>query len=141
MFTPGTSIPKLGEIRLGYVEQGTPSPTHKYVGLHPYLVISNNRYNRFSGQCEVIPFTTKRFGRRNPAHVDFTAAEVDGLVYDSTLVVESRDVLLHSQLSEPVGYFTNENWQRVIPAILAQKPFMIISNIQVTQPEQVAIPC
>ena len=36
MFTPGTSIPKLGEIRLGYVEQGTPSPTHKYVGLHPW---------------------------------------------------------------------------------------------------------
>ena len=43
MFTPGTSIPKLGEIRLGYVEQGTPSPTHKYVGLHPYLVISNKQ--------------------------------------------------------------------------------------------------
>lgn len=141
MFTPGTSIPKLGEIRLGYVAPGTPSPTHKYVGLHPYLIISNNRYNRFSGQCEVLPFTTKRFTKRSPSHVNYSVNEVDGLVQDSTLIVESRDTLLNSQLSEPIGYFTQENWQRVIPAILAQNPFMIVYNTQVQQPEPAAVVC
>ena len=141
MFTPGTSIPKLGEIRLGYVTEGTPSPTHRYVGLHPYLVISNNRYNRFSGQCEVIPFTTKRYGRRSPVHVNFTAKEVEGLTHDSTLIVESRDILRHSQLSDPIGHFTNENWQRVIPAILAQNPFLVIYGNQSMEQEPVAVPC
>ncbi len=129
MFTPSTSVPRFGEIRLGYVKEGVPSPTHKYVGIHPYLVISNNTYNRTSGQCEVIPFTTKRFGKKNPVHVDFNAGEVKGLDKDSTLVVESRDTLLNSQMGDPIGYFTYENWTRVIPAIVTQNPFLSILNI------------
>lgn len=130
MFTPSNSVPRFGEIRLGYVKEGEPSPTHKYVGLHPYLVISNNTYNRTSGQCEVIPFTTKRFGKRNPVHVDFIAGEVSGLDKNSTLVVESRDTLLNSQMSDPIGHFTHENWLRVIPAIVTQNPFLSILTVE-----------
>ena len=141
MFTPGTTSPKLGEIRLGYIEPGTPSPTHKYVGLHPYLVISNNRYNKYSGQCEVIPFTTKRYSRPSCSHVNFRLGEVDGLRHNSTLVVESRDILRHTQLSDPIGQFTKDNWQRVIPAILAQNPFLIDYCSQQEQQELASVPC
>ena len=113
--------PRFGEIRIGYVE-GTPGPTHRYVGVHPYLVISNDMYNRFSGQCEVIPFTTKRFGKKNPVHVDFSAGEVEGLDHDSTLVTESRDLLRNDQLGPPIGCFTRSNWLRAASAILVQNP-------------------
>lgn len=128
MFIPCKSVPRFGEIRLGYVEADSPSRTHKYVGIHPYLVISNDVYNRTSGQCEVIPFTTKRFKKSNPVHVDFFVGEVKGLNKNSTLVIESRDTLLNSQLSEPIGYFTKENWNKVIPAIFIQNPIFSISG-------------
>lgn len=77
MFVAGKTTPKIGEIRLGYVEaQGN---THKYTGVHPYLVVSNNVYNQKSGQTEVIPFTTKRMYSHNPVHVNFKVGEVNGL--------------------------------------------------------------
>ncbi len=117
----GFDVPHFGEIRLGYVE-GPPGPTHRYVGIHPYLVVSNNVYNKFSGQCEVIPFTTKRFGRKNPVHVDFSVGEVAGLDHNSTLVTESRDILRNDQLGPPIGAFTKSNWIKAAPAILIQNP-------------------
>lgn len=117
----GSSVPRFGEIRMGYVD-GPPGPTHRYVGVHPYLVISNDIYNRFSGQCEVIPFTTKRFGKPNPVHVDFSVGEVIGLDHDSTLVPESRDILRNDQLGKPIGQFTKANWLKAAPAILVQNP-------------------
>ena len=56
MFKPSTSVPKFGEIRLGCAPQDHALlGTHKYVGIHPYLVVSNDVYNKFSGQCDVIP--------------------------------------------------------------------------------------
>lgn len=134
MFVPCKSVPRFGEIRLGYVAETSPSRTHRYVGVHPYLIISNNTYNRTSGQCEVIPFTTKRFGKPNPVHVDFAVGEVRGLNKNSTLVIESRDTLLNSQLSEPIGSFTKDNWSKVIPAIIIQNPFF--SMIQTVQKQQ-----
>lgn len=53
MFKAGSSVPKIGEIRLGYVadvkQEG--KTVHKYYGVHPYLIVSNNIYNKNSGQC------------------------------------------------------------------------------------------
>ena len=108
MFKAGSSVPKIGEIRYGYVEKKTDSGVHKYTGVHPYLVVSNNIYNKNAGQCEVIPFTTKRRAKFNPVHVNYDAGEVSGLIQDSTLVIEARDTLFNSQLSEPIGVFTDE---------------------------------
>lgn len=122
MFEAGKTTPKIGEIRLGYVKDA--NDTHKYVGVHPYLIVSNNIYNQKSGQAEVIPFTTKRMNSRNPVHVDFQVGEVNGLQQDSTLVVESRDVLLNTQLSDPIGSFSDENWRRAANAMVVQCPFL-----------------
>lgn len=97
---------------------------HKYYGVHPYLIVSNNIYNKNSGQCEVIPFTTKRWNSRNPVHVDFGVGEVDGLPHESTLVIEGRDTLLNSQLSEPIGTFSDKNWQRAANAMVIQCPML-----------------
>ena len=97
---------------------------HKYYGVHPYLIVSNNVYNENSGQCEVIPFTTKRWNSRNPVHVDFGVGEVDGLPHESTLVIEGRDTLLNSQLSEPIGTFSDKNWQRAANAMVIQCPML-----------------
>ena len=126
MFKAGSSVPKIGEIRLGYVadvkQEG--KTVHKYYGVHPYLIVSNNIYNKNSGQCEVIPFTTKRWNSRNPVHVDFGVGEVDGLPHESTLVIEGRDTLLNSQLSEPIGTFSDKNWQREANAMVIQCPML-----------------
>ena len=137
------TVPKYGEIRLGYVAPDSPNRVHKYVGWHPYLVISNDRYNRFSQQCEVVPFTTKRFGKYNPVHVDFPFGEVCGLDKDSTLVVEGRDTLRNDQLMEPIGYFTKENWRKAMPAFVTQNPFFegLLSLSVINQAQNVAVPC
>lgn len=131
MFVAGTTCPKIGEIRYGYVSGET--KTHKYKGVRPYLVVSNNVYNEHSGQSEVIPFTTKRIGSNNPAHVDYKKGEVNGLQKDSTLIVEGRDTLRNDQLSDPVGYFSDENWVKAVKAMMEQCPvlkkaFVLMSN-------------
>lgn len=119
-----SSVPRMGEIRYGYVEPSENNLTHKYEGLHPYLVVSNDIYNRYSGQCEVIPFTTKRWDSNSPSHVRYEIGEVEGLERESTLIIESRDTILNSQLGEPIGRFTDGNWQKVTQAMLVQYPFM-----------------
>lgn len=87
-------------------------------------MVSKEVYNKNSGQCEVIPFTTKRWNSRNPVHVDFGVGEVDGLPQESTLVIEGRDTLLNSQLSEPIGTFSDKNWQRAANAMVIQCPML-----------------
>lgn len=126
MFKAGSSVPKIGEIRLGFVkeeDQGS-NEVHKYCGVHPYLVVSNNIYNKNSGQCEVIPFTTKRWSKFNPVHVNYGIGEVDGLEQESTLVIEGRDTLLNSQLSDPIGFFTDANWEKAADAMVVQCPMI-----------------
>jgi mRNA-degrading endonuclease toxin of MazEF toxin-antitoxin module len=122
-FVPTQSIPKSGEIRLGYVEATQIGEgSHKYTGLRPYLVVSNNVYNNTSHHAEVIPFTTKRFNSKNPVHVQYLKGEVDGLVKNSTLVVEGRTTLPHSSLSEPIGCFTDDNWKKAAKGMALQTP-------------------
>ena len=124
MFKPGTTSPCIGEIRLGYVAQSDENNTHKYIGIHPYLIVSNDTYNKFSGQSECITFTSKRFHRESPSHVNFIVGEVEGLQKPSTLIVESRDTIRNENLSEPIGRFSDENWEKIMPAIVAQNPFI-----------------
>lgn len=139
MFKPSTSVPKFGEIRLGCAPQDHALlGTHKYVGIHPYLVVSNDVYNRFSGQCDVIPFTTKRFNRACPTHVNYPAGSIHGLTRDSTLVVEARDTLLNTQLGEPIARFSDENWQLAKKAFLTQNPFLTRWVIPEPRPTPVA---
>lgn len=139
MFKPSTSVPKFGEIRLGCTPQDHALlGTHKYVGIHPYLVVSNDIYNKFSGQCDVIPFTTKRFASASPTHVDYPAGSIRGLTRDSTLVVEARDTLLNSQLGEPIARFSDKNWQQAKKAFLTQNPFLTRWVIPEPRPTPVA---
>ena len=122
-FTPTQSIPKSGEIRLGLVDTTQVADgSHKYTGLRPYLVVSNNVYNNTSRHAEVIPFTTKRFNSKNPVHVQYLKGEVSGLVQNSTLVVEGRTTLPHSSLSEPIGIFTEDNWKKAAKGMALQTP-------------------
>ena len=125
MFMAGKSVPKIGEVRFGYVAESEAKPSvQKYVGIHPYLIISNNVYNKTAGQCEVIPFTTKRTNSHNPVHVDYKAGEVEGLKKDSTLVIEGRDTIRNLQLSEPIGIFTETNWAKAVNAMMIQCPLL-----------------
>lgn len=131
MFKAGTTTPKLGEIRYGLVEGS--NNTHRYVGIRPYLIVSNDKYNEFSGQAEVIPFTTKRMGSHNPVHIDYKAGEVDGLYKDSTLVIEGRDTLRNDHLSDPVGVFTKDNWIPVVNAMVVQCPMLALADLRHTR--------
>lgn len=119
-FKSTQSIPKSGEVRLGYVSDE--NNNHKYTGIRPYLVVSNNVYNNTSGFAEVIPFTTKRFNSKNPVHIQYEQGEVKGLKEKSTLVIEARTTLPHAQLSEPIGYFNTDNWNKAAAGLLYQTP-------------------
>lgn len=129
MFIAGKSAPKMGEVRLGRVMQDGPNRngTHRYIGVRPYLVVSNDTYNKMSGQTEVIPFTTKRRNSHNPVHVDYNVGEVDGLTQDSTLIIEGRDVLPNDDLSEPLGLFNIGNWKKAAKAMVTQCPCLAMA--------------
>lgn len=123
----GTSIPKPGEIRMGKVPASESNPTHKYTGFRPYLIISNETYNKYSGQCEAIPFTTQKIKmhkKKSPSHVDYSIEEVRGLERASTLIIEARDTLRNIWVGEPIGCFTSENWMKAREAFWAQNPFL-----------------
>lgn len=138
MFMAGKSVPKIGEVRFGYVaESEAKTSVHKYVGIHPYLIISNNVYNKTAGQCEVIPFTTKRTNSHNPVHVDYKAGEVEGLKKDSTLVIEGRDTIRNLQLSEPIGIFTETNWAKAVNAMMIQCPLLNV-GARIDSPKVIA---
>lgn len=138
MFAPSKTPPKFGEIRWGYfaADNVFPRDVHKYVGVHPYLIISNDRYNMVSGQCEAIAFTTKRFDKYNPAHVNFEPGEVEGLEQASTLAVESRITARNTCFSDPIGQFSSENWTKTVPAIMRQNPILCYLT-STTKPEPI----
>ena len=48
--------------------------------------------------------------------------EIKGLKERSTLVIEARTTLAHSQLSEPIGYFNTDNWNKAAAGLLYQTP-------------------
>lgn len=127
------SVPKPGEIRMGFVPSSDSNTTHKYTGLRPYLIISNEVYNKYSGQCEAIPFTTRKIRmhkKKSPSHVDYNVGEVKGLNQASTLVIEARDTLKNACFGEPIGYFSNLNWMKAKEAFYVQNPFLKeISNM------------
>ena len=87
--------------------------------------MSNNVYNKTSGLVEAIPFTTKRQNSTNPVHIQYQAGEGEGLNRDSTLVIEGRVTLSHRQLSEPVGRFTQENWNKAAVGMAYQNPCIV----------------
>jgi len=121
VFKAGKSVPKLGEIRYGYPNEEN-SQTHKYQGVRPYLIISNDTYNYYSGQSEAVPFTTKRKYSTNPVHVTYQIGEVEGLTKVSTLTVEGRTTLPNSNFSDPIGRFNENNWRRAAKAFVIQNP-------------------
>lgn len=121
------SIPKPGEIRMGYVPASESNTTHKYTGLRPYLIISNETYNKYSGQCEAIPFTTRKIRmhkKKSPSHVDYNVGEVVGLEKPSTLIIEARDTLKNVCFGEPIGHFSSTNWGKARDAFFVQNPFL-----------------
>lgn len=81
-------------------------------------------YNKTSGQVEAIPFTTKRFYSNNPVHIQYAHGEVNGLVKDSTLIIEGRTTLQHEQLTDPIGNFSEDNWVKAAAGMVYQSPFV-----------------
>lgn len=126
------SVPKPGEIRMGYVPSSESNTTHKYTGLRPYLIISNETYNKYSGQCEAIPFTTRKLKlnkKKSPSHVDYEIGEVRGLNQPSTLIIEARDTLKNTCFGEPIGWFSNLNWMKAKEAFFIQNPFPFLKSM------------
>ena len=69
------------------------SSARKYTGRHLYVIISNNKFNKFADVVEAIPITSK-MGEKFPSHVDFAAKEIPGTTHKSTVIVEGRDFVL-----------------------------------------------
>lgn len=56
--------------------------------------------------------------------MQYKIGEVGGLEKDSTLVVEGRVTLNHSQLSEPIGKFNEDNWTKAAIGMAMQTPMI-----------------
>lgn len=135
MSNPASTYPKYGEIRIANVK--SPVSPHRYIGTRPYLIISNNKYNRYSGLCEAVPFTTKRLNKsaRFPTHVDFKAGEVQGINKNCTMIVEGVDTIQNDSFDEPIGIFSPQNWSKALPAFFAFNPCFVPANTEQTNQE------
>ena len=98
---------------------------HQQQGVRPALIVSNNIGNALSPTIEVLPITTKRNKSKQPTHVSFTAKEVVGLRYDSTIEAEGKIPINKFQVIKKLGYLTDEQLERVAVAMVYATPFVI----------------
>lgn len=113
------NFPRCGEIWLASPEHS--GGCHEYKGLHLYLIVSNNKFNVMSGMVNAIPFSSKRFNRPSPAHVNFAAGS-GGLRMDCTLMCENEVSLSNSDLIRRVGMLDEDQMARVAYSVVMQKP-------------------
>ena len=113
------TTPKDGEVRWGSVEDAS---GHSYRGFRPYLVVSNETFNLTSGNSLCLPFTTKRYEKYSPVHVNFAAGSINGLYKNSTLMVENPIVIPNENLGNPVHLMSQEDMDRVARALSIQIP-------------------
>lgn len=114
-------VPRPGEVRWGNAKDAY---GHDYKGVRPYLVISNEKFNKYSGECEAIPFTKKRWHKHSPVHVNFATGEIDGLYYDSTLMVENKTKLKTVELGPAIDVLEFNQLKKVSQAMVIQNPIL-----------------
>lgn len=103
------------------------SSARKYTGRHLYVIISNNKFNKFADVVEAIPITSQRWGKNSPSHVDFAAKEIPGTTHKSTVIVEGRDFVLKKDIEKCVGFLNNAQLIRVAYAMAFQNPVVSLA--------------
>ena len=98
---------------------------HQQGGVRPAVIVSNNVGNKVSPTVEILPLTTKRTQSNIPTHVDFKAADVEGLSKDSTVEAESKWVINKFQILKKLGRFTDEQLERIACAMVFATPIVI----------------
>ena len=116
------NFPKEGEIWMAYIPETRMATEHSYVGYHPYLIVSNNKFNMYSGMVDAIPFTTKRWNSNSPVHVKYASGEIDGMDKDCTLVCEGRTAVDQTNLKFKVGQFSDKDWNKAAIGMALQTP-------------------
>ena len=93
---------------------------HVQKGLHPVLVVSNNKANTYSPNVTVCPVSSK-VGKRNlPTHVRLKG-RVDVVKYDSDVQAEGLTVISKTELlGNSLGKLSNEKMIEVNKAISIQ---------------------
>ena len=97
------SLPKIG----GSVQSG----------VRMVLILQNNIGNKFSPLTIIAPLTKLIDKRRLPTHVVLNKSELNGLVYDSTIICENIITLDKKCLNSKVGIIENYKMSEVDKAI------------------------
>ncbi len=95
----------------------------KQYGRRPVLVISNDKFNKFSPQVNIYPISSK-VGKMSPVHVYMEPDEHNGLKSDSVLLVESPDSIPKACLYRKIGEVRDDGIiKRICDAIKLQFSF------------------
>lgn len=117
-------VPLGGEIWDAYIPKTEERiQNSKQCGRRPVLVISNDKFNKFSTQVNIYPISSK-VRKPSPVHVLMHPDENNGLKSESIILVESPDSIPKSCLYSKIGKITNDNIiQRIANAIKLQFSF------------------
>lgn len=93
-----TIKPKHFEIWYAYVPNVERSvKSSKQYGYRPVLIVSNDKFNEYSNQVNIYPFSSK-IQKWSPVHVLVTPDDINGLEEESILLCESPDSIPQSCL-------------------------------------------
>lgn len=102
-----TPTPLRGEIWDAYIpktEDGIQNS--KQHGRRPVLIISNDKFNKFSPQVNVYPMTSK-INKMSPVHVLVSPEQTSGLRMDSVVLCENPDSIPKTCLFHKIGEITD----------------------------------
>ena len=92
-------------------------------GIHPVVIISNDKYNSYSPMANVLPVTSK-IEKRSPVHVALKFGEVIGLPKDSVIQIESIWNINKTQLISKIGVITESHVRQVADKFRIQFPML-----------------
>lgn len=114
-------IPRAGEIWLGEIHNAN---GNQYLKERPWIIISNDRNNLYSGMVNAIPLTTKRNGKHLPMHVPIRAGEVEGVYRDSVAAVESSMPIEKINFSKKIGAINEKIEYEICDCFAIQIPML-----------------
>jgi mRNA interferase MazF len=90
-------------------------------GIRPYVVISNNKANRYSQVITVVPLTTKIAKKRHlPTHVFVSAYRSEGLRTHSIALCEQVTAADYSRIIEVIGHIDDDTMEQITKGVQVQ---------------------
>lgn len=91
-----------------FVDFGDHGNSHKQSGIHPAVIVSNNRNNRNSPVVTVVPLSARVWKKKYlPTHVQIPLSKSVGLDKPSMALAEQVETLDKAKMGEKIGKITD----------------------------------